>query len=159
MRAMLSMRAKYGLKALLALARAGDGATLRIADIAAGEKIPKKFLESILLDLRKSGLLSSRIGVGGGYSLARPADLITMGEAVRLLDGPLAPIACVSQTAYERCDDCDDEAGCALRLVMKDVRDRIASILDNTTLREALQTAPRTATRNGAAARPRGKKP
>ncbi|MFP5245570.1 MAG: RrF2 family transcriptional regulator [Thermoanaerobaculia bacterium] len=136
---MLTRRAKYGLKALLALARAGDGATLRIADIAEREQIPKKFLEGILLELRNRGLVASRLGAGGGYALARPADLISMGEAVRVLDGPLAPINCVSQTAYEPCDDCEDEAACALRLVMKEVRDGIAATLDHTTLRDAVE--------------------
>src|SRR5512141_1266942 len=105
---MLSRRAKYGLKALLALARHGSSEPVRISDLAAQERIPKKFLEAILVDLKRRGLVESRKGVGGGYILAKPADLITMGEVVRILDGPLAPIACVSQTAYERCADCVD---------------------------------------------------
>ena len=138
---MLTMRAKYGLKALLALARADAGATIRISDIAEREGIPKKFLEVILLDLRNRGIVESRMGAGGGYMLARPSDLITMGEVVRVLDGPLAPIPCVSQTAYERCADCEDEEACALRLVMKEVRDGIASILDHTTLKDAVRQA------------------
>lgn len=151
---MLTRRAKYGLKALLALARAGDGATMRIGDIAGQERIPKKFLEAILLDLRNHGLVASRLGVGGGYGLARPADLITMGEAVRVLDGPLAPIACVSQTEYKPCEDCQDEAACALRRVMKDVRDGIASILDHTTLRDAVRQ-PARGSRRPVSPRPR----
>ncbi|MHB0971039.1 MAG: RrF2 family transcriptional regulator [Thermoanaerobaculia bacterium] len=139
---MLSKRAKYGLKALIALARPGRSGPMRIADLAAQERIPLKFLELILLDLRNAGLLASKKGIGGGYDLARPADLITMGEAMRVLDGPLAPIPCVSQTAYERCDECTDELTCELRLVMKDVRDGIALILDGTTLLDAARRTP-----------------
>lgn len=139
---MLSKRAKYGLKALLALARQNGSEPTRISDLAHDEQIPKKFLEIILLDLKKHGLVDSRKGVGGGYVLGKPADLITMGEVVRILDGPLAPIACVSQTAYERCPDCPDEQACGVRFVMKQVRDGIADILDNTRITDVIATAP-----------------
>lgn len=140
---MLSKRAKYGLKALLALARNRDAQPTRISDLARDEHIPKKFLELILLDLKKHGLVDSRKGVGGGYVLGKPADLITMGEVVRILDGPLAPIACVSQTAYERCPDCPDEQACGVRFVMKQVRDGIADILDNTAINDVIETVPK----------------
>ncbi len=131
---MLSSKAKYGLKAMVHLARrAGNGSVL-IADIAEAEIIPKKFLDAILLELKKSGLLSSKKGKGGGYVLARPADSIMVGDIVRLLDGPLAPVPCVSRTAYRRCEDCADETGCAIRAVMGEVRDAIAAILDRTSL-------------------------
>lgn len=135
---MLSKRAKYGLKALLALAESGHRPQ-RIADIAEREAIPKKFLELILLDLRNAGLLRSKKGAGGGYALARPADLVYLGEVVRLLDGPLAPLPCVSMTAYRRCDECADERTCGIRLVMKEVRDAIAGILDRTSLADVLR--------------------
>ena len=104
-----------------------------LKDIAQRENMPVKFLEQILLSLRNAGLLHSRMGLGGGYSLARPAGEITLGQIVRMLDGPLAPISCVSQTAYEPCA-CPDEKTCGLRLVMSDVRNAISSILDRTTL-------------------------
>lgn len=136
---MLSKGALYGLKAVLALGRAGGDAPVRIADLAAAERIPRKFLERILLRLQRHGVLRSKVGVGGGYALARPADLITIGEIVRLLDGPLAPVPCVSQTAYRRCAECADELTCGIRLVMKDARDAIAAVLDRTTVREALE--------------------
>jgi len=131
---MLTKKSKYGLKALLILAeRAGEGPML-VTDLAEHERIPKKFLEAILLDLKRHGLLQSKKGRGGGYFLRRPAGDITVGEVVRLLDGPLALVPCASQTAYMPCDDCIDEAVCGVRLAMKEVRDATARILDNTTL-------------------------
>jgi Rrf2 family protein len=105
----------------------------QLKDIAERQQIPVKFLEQILLTLKNAGLLRSRAGVGGGYYLARPPAEITLGQVARTLDGPLAPIPCVSQMAYERCV-CDDENTCGLRLAMLDVRNAIADILDNTTL-------------------------
>jgi len=109
-----------------------------IADIAAEENIPRKFLELILLDLRKNGILESRKGKGGGYLLAKPASEVSFGRVIRLMDGPLAPLPCVSETAYRRCDECADEHTCEIRLVMKMVRDQTARILDGTTLADAL---------------------
>lgn len=131
---MLSSKAKYGLKAMVHLARHGGEGAVLIADIAEAENIPKKFLDAILLELKNRGLLASKKGKGGGYTLARPADRIMVGDVVRILDGPLAPVPCVSRTAYRRCGDCEDENACAIRAVMGEVRDAIASILDNTTL-------------------------
>ena len=131
---MLSSKAKYGLKAMVHLARkSGQGAVL-IADIAEQENIPKKFLDAILLELKNRGFLSSKKGKGGGYVLARDPEQITVGDIVRVLDGPLAPVPCVSRRSYRRCDDCRDEFTCAVRAVMGEVRDAIAGILDNTTL-------------------------
>jgi Rrf2 family protein len=131
---MLSSKAKYGLKAMVYLAlREGQGPCL-IADVAEAERIPKKFLDTILLELKNNGLLLSKKGKGGGYTMSRPAARIMVGEIVRILDGPLAPVPCVSRTAYRRCDDCIDEAACAVRAVMQDVRDAISAILDNTSL-------------------------
>ena len=131
---MLSSKAKYGLKAMVYLARHGDGGSVLIADIAEAESIPKKFLDAILLELKNRGFLSSKKGKGGGYALARPAEGIMVGDIVRVLDGPLAPVQCVSRTAYRRCEDCRDENACAVRAVMGDVRDAIAAILDHTSL-------------------------
>lgn len=130
----LSKRGEYGLRAMINLA-AGfqDGGVVQIKEIARQEKIPVKFLEQILLTLKNSGLLHSRLGAGGGYYLGKPPEEITLGQIVRLLDGPLAPVGCVSQTAYEPCA-CPDPDNCGLRMVMKDVRDAISDILDATTL-------------------------
>jgi Rrf2 family protein len=133
----LSRRAKYGLKAALAIARASDGTPLHIADLARDEGIPPKFLEQILLDLKAADVLRSKKGRGGGYTLARPADAISVAELVRVLDGPLAPTSCVSVNFYRRCEECADPPTCGIRLVMKDVRDAIAAILDTVTLAEA----------------------
>jgi Rrf2 family protein len=130
----LTKRGEYGLKALIDLAAQNDPqAATQIKDIAQRQQIPVKFLEQILLTLKNAGVLRSRAGVGGGYYLAKPPAEITLGQVVRLLDGPLAPIPCVSQMAYERCV-CEDEATCGLRLAMLDVRNAIADILDQTTL-------------------------
>ena len=133
---MLSSKAKYGLKAMVYLARREGQGPVLIADIAESERIPKKFLDAILLEMKNQGLLSSKKGKGGGYILAKPAARIMVGDIVRVLDGPLAPVPCVSRTAYRRCEDCPDETACAIRAVMQDVRDAIAAILDNTALAE-----------------------
>jgi Rrf2 family protein len=130
----LTKRGEYGLKALIDLAAQEDPqAATQIKDIAQRQQIPVKFLEQILLMLKNAGMLRSRAGVGGGYYLAKLPAEITLGQIVRVLDGPLAPISCVSQMAYERCV-CEDEATCGLRLTMLDVRNAIADILDHTTL-------------------------
>jgi Rrf2 family protein len=138
---MITRRAKYALKAMLHLARAGNGVPMLIADLAAAEQIPRKFLEQILLDLKREGLLKSRMGKGGGYSLARPAERISLGEILRITDGPLAPVSCVSKTAYKPCEECVSEAACGIRPIMADVREAIAIILDNTSLDDAIRRA------------------
>src|SRR3972149_2448153 len=125
----LSKRGEYGLRAMIAIAEAlrspsGISQVVQIKDIAEREKIPAKFLEQILLTMKNAGLLQSKMGVGGGYYLARPPQEISLGHIVRVLDGPLAPIRCVSQMAYEPCG-CPDEQTCGLRLVMLDVRNAI----------------------------------
>jgi Rrf2 family protein len=135
----LSKRGEYGLRALIQLAHpAPDGSivVMQIHDIAALEKMPVKFLEQILLTLKNAGLLQSKRGTTGGYYLAKPADEIMLGQIVRILDGPLAPIRCVSQMAYEPCG-CPDAKSCGLRMVMGDVRNAIAGILDHTSLADA----------------------
>jgi Rrf2 family protein len=136
---MLSKRAKYGIRALIYLAQLQGEGPIQIRKIAENLDISRKFLEAILLDLRNDGILKSRMGKEGGYFLDRPADTITMARIIRLIDGPLAAVSCVSQTAYAPCDDCPDEKDCAIRWIMKDVRDSTASILDNTTLNQLVQ--------------------
>jgi Rrf2 family protein len=131
---LLSRRTKYGLKALLVLAEEAGGGPVLVAELAAREAIPRKFLEAILLDLNRHGLVQSRKGKGGGYLLRRPPSEITFGDAVRALEGPLALVPCVSQTAYQRCTDCLDEPTCGVRLAMGEVRDATARILDGMTL-------------------------
>lgn len=135
----LSKRGEYGLRAMIDLALWGsESRTVLIKDIAERENIPLKFLEQILLTLKNTGYLRSKMGTGGGYYLARPPKEITFGQIIRTLDGPLAPIKCVSQTAYEPCD-CPDAETCGLRMVMQNVRNAIAGILDNTTLADVVQ--------------------
>lgn len=135
---MLTKKAKYALKAALCLARREPGKPALIADIAAAERIPKKFLENILLTLKHRGLLISRKGRGGGYALARPASQVSFGEIVRSIDGPLAPVPCASVTAYRRCEECASEERCEIRPVMQRVRDASSAVLDATTLADAL---------------------
>ena len=131
---MLSKKAKYAIKALLALADHQGPEPVRISDLARAEQIPPKFLELILLGLRNQGILKSRKGKGGGYLLARDPSEIFLGQIVRMFDGPLAPVPCASQTAYVPCSDCRNEAVCGVHLAMKEVRDATARILDGTSL-------------------------
>jgi Rrf2 family protein len=135
----LSKRGEYGLRALIDIGLAHELGRdlLQLSELAASEKIPVKFLEQILIDLKQGGFLDSVRGKYGGYKLARPAREIIAGQVVRYLDGPLAPICCVSQTAYERCS-CPDEAHCGLRMLMLDVRNAIANILDRYTLADVV---------------------
>jgi Rrf2 family protein len=135
---MLSQRCRYALKALINLARA-DGAPRGVSVIAAEETIPRKFLEAIMSDLRRGDLVDSARGKMGGYRLAKPADLITFGQIIRLTDGPLALLPCVSHNFYRRCDDCPDEAACVLRRIMAEVRGEVSEILDRTTLADVLR--------------------
>ncbi len=140
---MLSQKAKYGIHALLYLCRQGEGKPVLIREIAEKERLPRKFLEVILLELKSAGILHSRPGRGGGYTLNRAPKTITLGRVLRLIDGPLAPIPCVSQTAYAPCKDCADEKTCAIRAVMKQVRDATAKVLDETTLADLLEQQDR----------------
>ncbi len=134
----LSKRGEYALRAMIDLASwTQDRSHMPIKEIADRENIPIKFLEQILLTMKNAGLVSSRMGVNGGYYLAKPAELITLGQIIRLLDGPLAPIRCVSQMAYEPCS-CPDESTCGLRSVMFDVRNAISDILDHKTLADVV---------------------
>jgi Rrf2 family protein len=133
---MLTHKGKYGLKALIHLAGIRPGELALVTDIAVSNNIPKKFLDAILGELRNAGFVYSKKGKGGGYTLARPASEIRVGHVIRVLDGPLAPLPCASRTAYRRCDDCDDEDRCGVRLAMLEVRQAIAEVLDNRTLAE-----------------------
>ena len=135
---MISKKTKYGLHALINLSQNYNKGTILIADLARQENIPKKFLELILLELKNQGILESKKGKGGGYQLARHPREIKLGQVIRILDGPLAPVSCVSQTAYKRCRECKDEAGCGIRIIMKDVRDAMANILDETSLEDVV---------------------
>jgi Rrf2 family protein len=139
----LSRKARYALRALYALAaRPGEGPVL-IADLAERERIPRKFLEAILLELKNAGILQSKKGKGGGYALAKAPEQITVGQVIRLIDGPLAPLPCVSEKAYVRCEECVDEATCGTRMVMKQVRDAMVGILDRTTLADVQEQSAR----------------
>jgi Rrf2 family protein len=131
---MLSKKAKYGLKAIVHLTGIQPGHVARVDDIATANQIPKKFLDAILVELRKAGFVHSKKGVGGGYMLACPADEIAVGNIIRVLNGPLAPIQCASIAFYQRCDDCGDEKKCAVRLIMMKVRNATANVLDNESL-------------------------
>jgi Rrf2 family protein len=126
---------------MIHLARS-DGSARQVSAISTEENIPRKFLEGIMSDLRRGGFVESARGKLGGYRLARPADLITFGEIIRLTDGPLALAPCVSRNFYRRCDDCTDEATCILRRVLGRVRNEASEILDRTTLADALMAPP-----------------
>jgi Rrf2 family protein len=146
----LSKRGEYGLRALIDFGIAAEVGRplLQVSELAEVEKLPVKFLEQIVKLLKDAGLLESRRGKFGGYRLARAPGEITLGEVVRLIDGPLAPIPCVSQTAYCRCS-CPDEEHCGLRMVMLDVRNAISGILDRYTLANVVEVTLRKMRRDG----------
>jgi len=131
---MLPMKARYAVKALVDLARAGPGAAVPASEIARRQGIPRKFLEAILVELRNAGVLASRRGTHGGYALLRAPNEIGLGDVLRTLSGPLAPVPCLSKTAYRRCPECPDEAGCAVRALLADVHAAALQILDGTSL-------------------------
>ncbi|MBL0370952.1 Rrf2 family transcriptional regulator [Rhizobium sp. KVB221] len=135
---MISQKAKYALRALAALARSNDKSPMLIAEIADQQKIPKKFLEQILLDLKHRGLVMSKRGKDGGYLLLRPAEEITFGEVLRMIDGPIAPLPCLSQTAYRKCDDCLNETECEIRHVFARVADATREVLFSATIADTL---------------------
>jgi Rrf2 family protein len=141
---MLSQKARYALHALIALADAGGG-PLMIAEVAGRARVPRKFLEQILLDLKHRGIVRSLRGRGGGYQLARTPKDISFAEIIRTIDGPLALAPCVSTTAYHKCADCFDEATCAIRKVLLAARDATASVLESRTLASATRTRRRRA--------------
>lgn len=136
----LSKRGEYALRALidLGIARELGRPIIQASEIAAKEKLPIKFLEQIFTQLKAAGFVESRRGKLGGYLLARSPSRIRFGTVIRLIDGPLAPIQCVSQSAYARCS-CPDEAHCGLRMLMLDVRNAISKILDRYTLADIIE--------------------
>jgi len=112
-----------------------------IANMAEQERIPKKFLQQILLRLKAGGLVESKMGKGGGYMLAQSPETVTLGQVIRMIEGPLAPLPCASETAYRTCDECVDDRYCETRLVMREVRNEMARILDRTSLADACRRA------------------
>ena len=136
---MLSQRTRYALRSLIMLAGGIPGSTQQIATIAATERVPRKFLELILLDLKRAGIVESTRGRSGGYRLARAAEDISFGEVIRLLDGPLALVPCASLSAYAPCGDCQDEAVCAIRRAAIAVREESARVLDGFSLADAIR--------------------
>lgn len=137
----VSRRGEYAIKALMYLGAKDSASGATTSEIAAHAHIPEPFLNQILLILKNGGLLRSRRGIKGGYTLNRPATAITVGEIARLMDGPLAPIGCASVTAYEPCPSCAEPESCRLRLLMRKVRDSISEILDKTSLAELIPSA------------------
>jgi Rrf2 family protein len=139
---MISQRARYAFKAMVALAHAKPGEGLQIRQLCEQEKLPRKFLEQILLTLKAAGFVISRRGRDGGYELARGPDQIRIGPMLRAVDGPIAPLSCLSRTAYRRCNDCRDEAACELRRAFAAAYSEYLAILEATTLGQILQAAP-----------------
>ena len=136
---LISKKTKYALQALVHLAEQSSDQPVLISELARAKRIPKKFLEFILLSLRKGGVLQSKIGKGGGYFLTLSPAKVTIGMVVRILEGDLAPVQCLSQTSYARCDECDDEASCGIRLVMVDVNKALSNVLDSLTLADMVE--------------------
>tara|TARA_X000000950_G_C13789624_1_gene608805 strand:- start:366 stop:779 length:414 start_codon:yes stop_codon:yes gene_type:complete len=131
---MLSKKTKYGIKALSFLAKQECNSPVQIATISKSENISLKFLESILLTLRKNGFLGSKKGKGGGYYLLKDPSEIQMTDVMRILEGPIAMVPCVSLNFYEKCEDCPDEKTCTVHKLMIQVRDNTLQIFRNTTL-------------------------
>lgn len=134
---MISQKARYAFKALIALAHAGTGVSRQARDIATSEQIPQSFLEQILLDLRRAGLVGSRRGRDGGHMLLKDAGAISLGQVLRIIDGPVAPLPCLSRTAYRRCDDCVDETACGVRRVFGMAYEANLEVLEQTTIADA----------------------
>ncbi len=131
---MLTMKAKYALMALGHLAAAPRDEPVLISEIAEKEGIPRKFLELILRELKQHGILDSRKGRGGGYLLRQEPETVTLAQVIRIVDGPIAPVPCLSQTAYRRCKECKDETTCSVRLVLRDLHLASLRVLEGTTL-------------------------
>jgi len=138
---MISQRARYAFKAIVALARAKPGQGLQIRQLCEQEKLPRKFLEQILLALKAAGYITSRRGRDGGYELLKAPESIAIGPLLRAIDGPIAPLPCLSRTAYKRCDDCRDEAHCELRIAFSKAYSLYLSSLETTTLAEVMAAA------------------
>ena len=143
---MISQKAKYAFKALAYLAGLGPGNSVQIEEIARKSAVPRKFLEHILLDLKRKGIVASRRGRRGGYLLIKRPEELTVGAVLRAIDGPIAPLPCISQTAYRRCADCRDEKTCMVRRLFKDTYAATLLLLDGTTLADALERPERVRT-------------
>ena len=133
---MLTNKGKYGLKAMVHLARVPLTEVAQVGEVAQANGIPKKFLDQIFSELRKAGLVHSKKGKAGGYALAKFPESISVGQIIRVLDGPLAPIQCSSVTAYRPCGDCGDEESCPVRLIMVEARNALSAVLDSRSLAE-----------------------
>ena len=138
---MISQRARYAFKAMVALARAKPGRGLNIRELCEQEQLPRKFIEQILSSLRSAGYISSRRGRDGGYELLKPTDLIHIGPLLRLVDGPIAPLTCLSRTAYKKCDDCRSEGQCEVRIAFDKPYADYLSQLENMTLAQVIQNS------------------
>jgi Rrf2 family protein len=136
---MLTMKTRYALKALGILSERGPRQSTLIAEMSEREGIPRKFLEAILRELRQHGLLLAQRGRGGGYRLRKPPEEIALADVIRALDGPTAPVPCLSKTAYERCAECKSERTCGVRLVLKDLHEATSAILEHTTLADLVR--------------------
>lgn len=143
---MITRKAKYAIKAMLALATKPADLPVVISDIAKESGVPKKFLELILLELRNGGLLESRRGKSGGYMLASPPHRIMVGHVIRCVEGPLAPVPCLSTTAYQRCDDCESERECGVRLALRAAYTASVTILERTSLEDIVEMLSRSGT-------------
>lgn len=137
----ISKRTQYGLKAMIALGRKYREGPVMIGTLAREESIPVKFLEVILLDMKSKGLVGSKLGRNGGYFLTRPPSGVTIGSIVRLIEGPLAPLPCASETAFRPCEECQDIEHCPTRIIMRRVRDAMSDVLDRTTLADLIAQA------------------
>ena len=135
----LSKRTQYGLRALYALAGHYGGGPVLITTLSGEEAIPRKFLEQILLALKAAGLVESKKGKGGGYRLAKAPESISLAAVIRIMEGPIAPLPCASETQFRKCEECTDIATCGTRMVMREVRDAMAAILERTTLADVCQ--------------------
>jgi Rrf2 family protein len=135
---LLTKKTKYAVKALMALARNKANTPMLISEVASKEHLPKKFLEAILLELKRNGFLGSKKGAGGGYYLMKKSEEIKLAAIIRVIDGPIALLPCVSLNFYERCEECMDEGYCGIRDVMKDVRDATLKILTETTIADMI---------------------
>ena len=136
---MMSQKAKYALRALVSLARSGREQSMMIGEISKQQSIPKKFLEQILLELKRAGFVASRRGRAGGYVLLKAPEQIMYGEVLRLIDGPIAPLPCLSKIAYRKCEDCRDETSCEIRHVFERVTLATREVLDTTSLADSLR--------------------
>jgi Rrf2 family protein len=140
---MISKKTKYAINALVYLAKNQNQGNIRIGEVAQSENIPQKFLEAILLDLRNAGMLNSKKGKGGGYSLRMDPKEINLAEVMRLFDGPIAPLPCVTYRYYERCEECKDEATCGIREVFLEVRNATVRLLKKASIQSILDKETR----------------